>query len=98
MKNKKNTAEEIEIKPSKTCDMCDWKTNYTCCDCERIQGGSGLHYNDYDYFVRLTNGKKDYINRYEKPQAPSAKLQAPRRGATYCRSDKMPLDTILLDN
>ena len=29
MKNKKNTAEEIEIKPSKTCDMCDWKTNYT---------------------------------------------------------------------
>ena len=66
MKNKKNTAEEIEIKPSKTCDMCDWKTNYTCCDCERIQGGSGLHYNDYDYFVRLTNGKKDYINRYNE--------------------------------
>ena len=62
--DKKYTAEEIEIKPSKTCDMCDWKTNYTCCDCERIQGGSGLHYNDYDYFVRLTNGKKDYINRY----------------------------------
>ena len=77
MKNKKYTAEEIEIKPSKTCDMCDWKTNYTCCDCERIQGGSGLHYNDYDYFVRLTNGKKDYINRYEKPQAASRKLQAP---------------------
>ena len=67
------TIKEIEIKPSKNCDMCDWKTNYTCCDCERIQGGSGLHYNDYDYFVRLTNGKKDYINRYEKPQASSLK-------------------------
>ena len=42
-----------------------------------------------------TNGK---IYKLNKPQAPSAKLQAPRRGATYCRSDKMPLDTILLDN
>jgi hypothetical protein len=59
----KKKVKEIEIKPSKTCDICDWKTNYTCGDCERGQGGSGLHYNDYDYFVRLTNGKKDYINR-----------------------------------
>jgi len=61
MKDKE--LEEIEIKPSKTCGVCDWHNDYTCGDCEKEQGGSGLHYNDYDYFVRLTNGKKQHINR-----------------------------------
>ena len=38
-----------QLKPSKTCGVCDWHNDYICGDCEREQGGSGLHYNDYNY-------------------------------------------------